>query len=99
MYEQIKAIIEEVIRLQDSLLEKSIDISKGESSPLFGANGQIDSLTLVSIIVGIEERIKKELGIEVQLADTSDLPETETPFVSLGAISNYVMNRVSVIET
>jgi len=94
MHEQIISLIEAAVRLQDQLLETPIDVSSGENSPLFGSDGQIDSLTLVSLIVDIESRIRSEFEVEVRLADTSDLPESATPFATIGSMSKYVLDRL-----
>lgn len=95
MLHKIKALAESAIRQQDLLLSEPIDLSRGEDSPLYGTNSAIDSLTLVSIIVDMEEKIRSQFGVEVRLADTSDLPSSVTPFATLGTFVLYVMDRLS----
>ncbi|WP_061291599.1 hypothetical protein [Azotobacter vinelandii] len=95
MFYKIKTITESAIRQQDLLLNEPIDLSRGEDSPLYGVDGTIDSLTLVSIIVDIEEKIRSQFGVEVHLADTTGLPQSAMPFSTLGTISAHVMSRLS----
>lgn len=95
MFENIKTIIEVAIRQQDLLLDEPIDLSRAEDSALYSDDGTIDSLTLVSIIVDIEQQIRDQFGVEVHLADTTDLPQSATPFSTLGTLSEYVMGRLS----
>jgi acyl carrier protein len=95
MLDKIKMLAESAIRQQDMLLSEPIDLSRGEDSPLYGINSAIDSLTLVSIIVDIEEKIRSQFGVEVRLADTSDQPPSATPFATLGTLVVYVMDRLS----
>ncbi|MFJ4193986.1 hypothetical protein [Pseudomonas sp. NPDC089534] len=95
MLNTVKSLVEAVVRQQDLLLPEPIDLSRGEDSPLYGIEGTIDSMTLVSIIVDTEEQIRNRFGVEVHLADTSDLPPTATPFATLGTLADYVMSRLS----
>ena len=95
MFENVKTIIEVAIRQQDLLLDEPIDLSRAEESALYGDDGTIDSLTLVSIIVDIEQQIRHRFGVEVHLADTTDLPQSATPFSTLGTLSEYVMGRLA----
>ncbi|WP_438298992.1 hypothetical protein [Pseudomonas sp. NMS19W] len=94
MLNEVKTLVETAVRQQDLLLSEPIDLSRGEDSPLYGVEGTIDSMTLVSIIVDTEEKIRHRFGAEVHLADTSDLPATATPFATLGTLCAYVMNRL-----
>ncbi len=95
MFQNVKTIIEFAIRQQDLLLDQPIDVSAGEASPLYGIGGTIDSLTLVSIIVDIEQQIRSQFEVEIHLADTTDLPQSATPFATLGTLCAYVMGRLS----
>lgn len=95
MFQKLKTIIELAIRQQDLLLDEPIDLSTGENSPLYGIGATIDSLTLVSIIVDIEQQIHSQFGIAVHLADTAGLPPSATPFATLGTLSAYVIGRLS----
>ena len=65
MFNQVKALTESVVRQQDLLLSTPIDLSQGEDSRLYGVDGSIDSLTLVSIIVDVEEKLRSQLGVDV----------------------------------
>ncbi|WP_065258418.1 hypothetical protein [Pseudomonas bananamidigenes] len=95
MLNEVKTLVESAVRQQDLLLSEPIDLSRGEDSPLYGVEGTIDSMTLVSIIVDTEEKIRHRFGAEVHLADTSHLPATATPFATLGTLCAYVMDRLA----
>ncbi|MEK6748141.1 MAG: acyl carrier protein [Pseudomonadota bacterium] len=95
MLENIKTIIEVAIRQQNLLRDEPIDLSRAEDSTLYGDDGTVDSLSLVSIIIDIEQQIRDQFGVEVHLADTFNLPQSATPFSTFGALSEYVMGRLS----
>lgn len=55
-------IVLDCIKQFEEESEIIIDLSEGETSRLFGGDGPLDSLALVSLIVEIEEAIEIELG-------------------------------------
>ena len=61
-----------------------------EKTPLFGARGFINSLGLVNLIVGIEERISEEFGRDIVLADERAMSQKVSPFLSIGSLARYV---------
>ncbi|RJE77178.1 hypothetical protein BGP78_09765 [Pseudoalteromonas sp. MSK9-3] len=91
----LDVVVETAIRGQDALLAVPIDTSRGRSTPLFSEQSAMDSITLVSIIVDIESRIKGILGKDIMLADISDLPEGSQPFSTIGTLISYIETRVS----
>ena len=64
-------------------------ISKSLDENLFAA-GRLDSLGLVNLIVGVEEKVSDAFGVELNLADAGALPEAESPFRTLGALADFV---------
>ncbi|WP_028303032.1 hypothetical protein [Oceanospirillum maris] len=95
MTNQIKEIVIHAISQQNILLEKPVDLSMGDNSPLYCEGGQIDSLALVSILVDVESSIKAHYQADVRLADTSDLSSMESPFLTLGTLVQYTRNRLT----
>ncbi|MEP2783199.1 MAG: hypothetical protein ABJO67_21410 [Pseudoruegeria sp.] len=93
MLDQLPRIISDAIAQQNILLEAPIDLSEGPNSPLYGVDSQIDSLTLVSILVDVEATVLSELSLTVHLADTSDLKEDEKPFATYGSLCAYTRTR------
>lgn len=97
MCQTIQAIVATAIRQQDMLLDQPVDLSQGDNSVIYGIDGVIDSLTLVSIIVDIEQLVRAEYKVEVHLANTADLPPTSTPFATFGSLVEYVTARLSAV--
>jgi acyl carrier protein len=56
---------------------------------LFGAGSTIDSMTLVSLIVAVEESIRRELGLSVTLANEKAMSMERSPFKTLGSLIDY----------
>ncbi len=61
---------------------------------LFGKAGKLDSLGLVNFVVAVEERIEKDLGLAITLADERALSQKRSPFRNIGALADYIQALV-----
>ncbi len=66
------------------------DIPKSRNSLLFGTGGALDSLSLVNLVVILEEKLESELGQTVSLVDEKALNQEMSPFHSVGALVDYI---------
>ncbi len=71
------------IRPQDQQLEKSLD------TVLFGQDGKLDSIGLVSFIVAAEQKIAQETGRSITLADERAMSQKNSPFRTVGTLADY----------
>lgn len=88
--EIISKLVFDCINQYQEDLDKKIDISEGEQTRLFGGNGQLDSLALVSLIVNIEEAIETELGVSLILADEKAMSRRTSPFSRISNLIDYI---------
>ncbi len=88
--EIISKLVFDCISQYQEELDNKIDISEGEQTRLFGGNGQLDSLALVSLIVNIEEAIETELGVSLILADEKAMSRRTSPFSRISNLIDYI---------
>ncbi len=93
--EKISELVFNCIKNFQEEYEQVIDFSEGEQTRLFGGNGQLDSLGLVSLVVNIEEDIESDLGISVILADERAMSRRSSPFSRIGNLIDYIEELVS----
>ncbi len=62
-----------------------------EETVLVGANAVLDSLGVVSLIVEIEQRLEANHGISVTLANDKAMSQRNSPFRTIGVISDHVL--------
>ena len=86
----ISRLVFDCINQYQEELDNKIDISEGEQTRLFGGNGQLDSLALVSLIVNIEEAIETELGVSLILADEKAMSRRTSPFSRISNLIDYI---------
>lgn len=65
-------------------------VAKAEDTVLFGEGGALDSLGLVHLIVGVEQRVEEDFGAAVALADERAMAQEQSPFRTVGALADYV---------
>lgn len=70
-------------RPPDQQLEVSPDMV------LFGKEGRLDSLGLVSLIVAVEQRIEDEYGVAITLADDRAVSASSSPFGTAASLADY----------
>jgi acyl carrier protein len=61
---------------------------------LFGKTGVLDSNGLVTVIVGLEEKIFNDFGYSVVIADERALSQEKSPFRTVDSLSEYILKLV-----
>jgi hypothetical protein len=62
---------------------------------LFGAGAVIDSLTLVSFIVGLEDRLSEYFGKVISLTDDRAMTREISPFDTFLSLKKYIHELVN----
>lgn len=60
------------------------------STPIFGHDGLLDSLSLVSLIADIEYSISTKLQKNIILADEKAMSQNNSPFRSIQTLTDYI---------
>ena len=77
----------------DEINEEREDLPPLEKAPeteLQGAENSLDSLSLVNLVIAVEEGIELSLGATIVLSDDRALSAEPSPFRSVGALAAYV---------
>ena len=89
----VELIIETVKGLDDEL--DNVDLSAlTEKTRLYGSNGILDSLALVTLTVDLEEKISDVFGKEVVLASENAMSKARSPFRSINRLAEYVSQLI-----
>ncbi|WP_322816681.1 hypothetical protein [Chloroflexus sp.] len=65
-----------------------------ENTLLFGKGALLDSLALVTMVVDLEQRLEETFGITLTLADDRAMSQRNSPFRSIGALVDYLMQLI-----
>ncbi len=74
----------------NGIYEQKIPLQLGEDTPLYGKEGMLDSLGLVSLIVMIEQAIENELEVSLILADEKAMSQETSPFLKVSLLVDYI---------
>ena len=90
-------ILDIVLAAADELnadLNPPIALDRGEDAVLYGREGVLDSLGLVSLVAAIEEGVQNRLGATVVLADERAVSQKESPFRTVGTLVDYIQAQL-----
>jgi len=60
---------------------------------LYGACGVLDSMSLVSIVIDVEQMIEEQLGVKMTLVNDSAMSPKGSPLQSVNTFANYILER------
>jgi acyl carrier protein len=90
MKDQIEAIIIECLQdLNDDIESESLE-NPNKDTKIFGEDGVLDSLALVSLISDLEEEIHDRFDKDVTLADEKAMSQRRSPFGSVESLTEYI---------
>jgi acyl carrier protein len=84
-----KIIIETLVELNEELENSSLE-NPDFKTKLYGVNGGLDSLALVSFITDLEEKISDEFDKEIVLADEKAMSAKTSPFRTVESLTLYI---------
>lgn len=88
------AIVLRALENVNDELDPSERFEISESTPLFGSDSVIDSLSLVSLIVDVEQAASDAAGRPISLTDDRALSQAASPFRSPNTLSAYIVALV-----
>ena len=90
-FEIVYAAIDEV----NAQLDADEQIEKTPTTTLFGADGGVDSLTIVNLFVAIEQEIQSRTGQAVLLVNEDTLSMDSHPFSSVETLATHVESLIA----
>lgn len=87
---QALAIVERALTALNEELAEPERIAVTPDVRLFGADSQIDSLSLVSVIVDVESDVSDAVGYPVSLTDDRAIAREPSPFSTPDTLAHYI---------
>lgn len=76
-------------------LEDDKKLPKSPDAPIFGQDGVADSLTLVNLVMAVENHLYDLIGAEVLLASENAMSRRKSPYRSASALAEYAVEVVN----
>ena len=91
--EVLEVILKALKNLNDEL-DDGDKFEVNENTCLFGEDAELDSLSLVSVIVDIESDISYFLGHPISLTDDRAMSQEISPFFNVKSLLTYIMSLI-----
>jgi acyl carrier protein len=72
-------------------------IEKSTQTLLTGESSRLDSLTIVNLIVAIEQRIEEKYGVMINLA-SSEAFSDQNPFRDVGTLAEHISSLMGAVK-
>lgn len=92
---QVEGIIYQALTAINAERDPSDHIPLESSTPLFGVDADLDSLSFVSLITDVEMSLAVDHGLEVALADDRALSRAESPYATIASLRDYVLELLA----
>lgn len=91
----VEEIIMNSLKTINEELDEEEKVEIGPESGLFGVGCPLDSLSLVSLIVDVEEEINARVKEPVALMDDMAVMREPSPFGSVKSLKEYIMELLN----
>lgn len=71
------------------------DVSIEEGTRLYGPEGLLDSLRLVSLVLDLEQEINDRLDTAITIADSRAMSQQRSPFRTVGSLADYIVGLLA----
>jgi acyl carrier protein len=95
--DEVLQIIFEALESLNQELEERDRVVIGPTTPLFGADAALDSLSLVSVIVDVETALTVKWGAPISLTDDRAMSREISPFDDVGTLTDYTLELLAEI--
>ena len=91
--ELIDLVIACIEDLNESL-DQPVPLDRGSATALYGRDGSLDSLSLVTLIMDVEQAIHNKASISVTLASEHAMAQATSPFRTIESFADYALALV-----
>ena len=94
----IENLIINAVKEINEQLHQEQQLAKSTKTVLFGKNGNLDSLGLVSLLVIIEQNIEDEFDVSITIADEKAMSQKHSPFRTISTLADYINKLLKEIQ-
>lgn len=93
--QELIEVIYQAVDHINQLLPGNGQLAKEPETVLLGEGGGLDSLGLITLIVGLEEKMQAEFDIESILLVEEALADPQGPYHSIDSLADWILIRTS----
>jgi acyl carrier protein len=89
----VDLIVESILLIKDEI-GVPVPLRLQADTALFGIEGFLDSMALVTLVVALEQGIAEKFGVSVKLADAHAISQEPSPYSTINALAEYALLRM-----
>lgn len=93
--EEILAIVRAAVAEINELRSGADQIGDAEDAVLLGEAGGLDSLGVINLVSGIEERLAKRFGVNITIPAAEPTATQADPWRNVGALTDFLWELVN----
>jgi acyl carrier protein len=86
-------IVESILLIKDEI-GVTVPPRLQADTALFGIEGFLDSMALVTLVIALEQGIAEKFGVSVTLADAHAISQEPSPYSTISALAEYALLRM-----
>ncbi len=90
---RLSTLIADCLKTVNQARPEDKQIPLDEDTCLFGADGHLDSMGLVSLLLDIEDSVFDQ-GFEIALSDERAMSQQRSPFRTIGTLTDYTYELI-----
>jgi len=94
MSDELTTLIMDSLKSLDSDEDLILPSEINGDTPLFGKEGLLDSMALVTLVVAVEQAIEDKYGVNVSLADAKAMSQKNSPYRTVGFLAEYAQRLI-----
>jgi len=91
--QDIQQLIFEALKMLNCARNEEDKIPISPETPLFGNNGYLDSMELVSLLIDLEESFLSK-GVRLALSDERAMSEIYSPYRDIPSLSHFIFKLI-----
>ena len=95
MREDVINVIIKTIEDYNDSLEKDNHLPTDLTESIYGQDSKLDSLGLVSFIIGLEQDIEDKFDQSISLADEKAMSQKSNPYKNINSLADYILKLLS----
>ncbi len=95
MKSKIIDVILDTIKDYNEETDTDSTITTDLEKPIYGSNSNLDSLGLVSFIIGLEQNIEDKFNQSISLADEKAMSQKSNPYQNINTLADYIISLLN----
>ena len=93
--ENVEKLILDILYAINDVMPPDKQMSISPDSVLFGENPQIDSLSLVSLVIDLESTLSIDFNLDISLTDDRAMTREISPFLTVKTLRDYILELIN----